>query len=170
MKFQRILLLCAALICLVSLPTLAEIYKWKDKDGVTRYTDTPPPSGTKSFATLGKKAAKTTPPSNPEAEAAKAVSKDMAQTVPAAEDATPEALAEKRRQMAETEKRNKAEKEAERKRRELNCNAAKANMQAYGQGGRIYRTNPQGEREYLGDEDLKNGLEQAQREMQENCN
>ncbi|HLD10422.1 MAG TPA: DUF4124 domain-containing protein, partial [Methylophilaceae bacterium] len=22
----------------------AEVYKWKDKDGVTRYSDTPPPS------------------------------------------------------------------------------------------------------------------------------
>lgn len=170
MKLPRVLLVCALMLGIASWTAMAEIYKWKDKDGITRYTDTPPPSGTKAFSTLGKKAAKPATAVNPEAEAAKAISKDMAQTVPAAEDTSPEALAEKRRQLAESEKRNKAEKEAEQKRRELNCNAAKANMQAYGQGGRIYRTNAQGEREYLGDEDLKNGLEQAQREIQENCN
>lgn len=148
---------------------LAEIYKWKDKDGVTRYTDTPPPNGTKSYETLGKKAGRPAQAMNAEVDAAKDPSNDKQQSAPKSEDASAEAQAEKRRQQAETEKRMKAEKEAEEKRRRQNCNMAKSNMQAYSQGGRSYRVNPQGEREYLGDADLKSGLEQAQREMQENC-
>ena len=37
------------LLCMVLLPAIAnaEIYKWKDKDGVTRYSDVPPPSNIK---------------------------------------------------------------------------------------------------------------------------
>jgi hypothetical protein len=170
MTKYRFLLLSALLLSVTSVSVLAEIYKWKDKDGVMRYTDTPPPSGTKSYQTLGKKASKPPQTSTPESEAAQSVTNDMSKVPPRSDEASPEALAEKRRQLAETEKRNKAEKEAEQKRRALNCNAAKANLQAYGQGGRIYKTNPQGEREYLGDEDLKAGLEQAQREINENCN
>lgn len=45
------------LLCVVLLPTLAsaEIYKWKDKDGVVRYSDVPPPSNVKQEPLYGKK-------------------------------------------------------------------------------------------------------------------
>ncbi len=169
MRMTRTLFVLALTLGVMTTSAFAEIYKWKDKDGVTRYTDTPPPNGVKSLSTIGRKAAKPSVPASAEVEAAKANTNDMAQTTPKIDDNSPTALAEKRRQLAETEKKNKAEKEAEQKRRELNCNTAKANFQTYSQGGRIYKTNAQGEREYLGDDDLKNGVTQAQKEMQENC-
>lgn len=170
MAKYRCLLASALLVSITSVSALAEIYKWKDKDGVTRYTDTPPPNGTKDYQTLGNKASKPPQTPSPEAAEAQSITKDMQRVSPKSEEASAEALAEKRRQLAETEKRNKAEKEAEQKRRVLNCNAAKANLQAYSQGGRIYKTNSQGERVYLGDEDLEVGMNQAQREINENCN
>ena len=50
------------LLCIVMLPTLAtaEIYKWKDKDGVVRYSDIPPPSDVKQENLYGKKTPKPT--------------------------------------------------------------------------------------------------------------
>ena len=163
MTKYRFLLLSALLLSVTSVSVLAEIYKWKDKDGVMRYTDTPPPSGTKSYQTLGKKASK---PVQGGDEDTKAMS-----GIPARVEGASEAdIAEKRRQLAETEKRNKEVKDKERKQREHNCAVAKSNYETYSQGGRMFKTNPQGEREYLGDEDLKAGLEQAQREINENCN
>jgi len=169
MTRPRILLISALIFATTHMMGWADIYKWKDKNGVTRYTDTPPPSDTTSYQTLSRKASKPAQAINPTADEARAISNDMAKQKVKSDENSPEAQAEKRRQIAEAEKRNKAEKEAEDKRRALNCNAAKANAQAYGQGGRIYKTNPQGEREYLGDEELQAGIAQAQREMQENC-
>lgn len=169
MRVTRTLFVLALTLGVLAAPAFAEIYKWKDKDGVTRYTDTPPPNGVKPLSTIGKKATKPATTTSAETDAAKLTTNDTSQTTPKIDDNSPAALAEKRRQLAETEKKNKAEKEAEQKRRELNCNTAKANFQTYSQGGRIYKTNAQGEREYLGDEDLKNGVAQAQKEMQENC-
>jgi hypothetical protein len=53
----RLLLLCLALLPLMA---SAEIYKWKDKDGVTRYSDVPPPSNIKQESIHGKSVVKPT--------------------------------------------------------------------------------------------------------------
>jgi len=54
MKFDHLIL---ALAVCIALPTLghAELYKWKDKNGQTQYTDTPPPSNIKIENMSGKK-------------------------------------------------------------------------------------------------------------------
>ena len=51
-----------------------------------------------------------------------------------------------------------------------NCKAARSNYETYNQGGRVYKMNEKGEREYMGDNDLKQGKEQAQNEINGNCN
>ena len=51
-----------------------------------------------------------------------------------------------------------------------NCKAAKANHGTYTQGGRVYKTNEKGEREYMDDKDLEEGKEKAQQRIDENCN
>jgi len=50
MKKQTILL-GILIILLISIPVGAQVYKWVDKDGVTRYSDSPPPEGVESYET-----------------------------------------------------------------------------------------------------------------------
>ena len=82
----------------------------------------------------------------------------------------PDEIAAKLRQKnAETDKNNKKEKEAQAKIKEENCKASKANLASYQQGGRVYKMNEKGEREYLDDDGLKAGAEKAQKEVSEYC-
>lgn len=167
MKFLPLLLATLALTAVSGL-SQAEIYKWKDKDGKVRYSDTPPPSNVKQEAIAGKK--KSVAPTGKEPLAPAAAVPTAATPKNSEPPANPEDLAaEQRRNNAEVEKNNKLEKEAEAKRKAENCSAAKANMETYTQGGRVYKMNEKGEREYLDDEDFKAGREKAQQEINENC-
>ena len=174
MKVRQILcVLCAALLALPLLAN-AEIYKWKDKDGSIRYSDTPPPSNIKQESITGKKALKPTgsAPLSPVSEAAK-----PATPAPTAKDdmskegkgSKEDEAAKLRQKNAEIEKKNKEEKEAQAKLKEENCKAAKANHETYVQGGRVYKMNEKGEREYMSDKDLKEGAQKTQSEVNEYC-
>jgi type IV secretory pathway VirB10-like protein len=149
----------------------AQVYKWKDKDGSIRYTDTPPPSNIKQ-ETIGSKKT-VTPAVNPtpvgesaptESVKSEAPSKDTTSTIKA-EDAA----AQIRQKNAEAEKRANQEKEAEAKRKAENCKAARVNYETYNQGGRVFKLNAKGEREFMGDNDLTAAKAQAQREINMNC-
>lgn len=174
----RFLMVICALVWV--LPATAEIYKWRDKDGSIRYTDTPPPGYAKQEPIGGKPIAKPTgkPPLSPAAATAATPGKPAEASQPAAvADGKAEAevesaidAAEQRRRNAEVEKKNKQEKEAQAKLKAENCKAAQANMETYKQGGRVYRTNEKGEREYMDDADLKQGMAKAQDEINEYCN
>jgi type IV secretory pathway VirB10-like protein len=165
------LLLVTFVLSAVSGISHAEIYKWKDKDGKVRYTDTPPPSNVRQEAIGRKKATNPTgkeplsPVDSPATAAVPAVMPKEIESPRSAEDAA----AEQRQRSAEAEKNNKKEKEAEAKRKAENCTAAKANMQSYTQGGRVYKMNEKGEREYLDESGFKEGREKAQQEINENC-
>ena len=165
--------LLAGLILLTALPTLsqADIYKWKDKDGVMRYSDTPPPSnvkleniGTKKvLKPTGKDPLSVVTGTQPAPVAAQPV------PVPMPSVSAEETAAKLRQQTAEVEKNNKQEKEAQAKIKVENCRAAKANLASYEQGGRIYKMNEKGEREYLDDAGLKQGAEKARVDVAKNC-
>jgi Domain of unknown function (DUF4124) len=167
------LLLAALALTAVSGLSQAEIYKWKDKDGTIRYSDTPPPSNVKHESMTGKKkvAAPTgnaplSPVDNPTKAAVPAViPKDIESSMSAEEVA-----AKQRQRNAEAEKNNKKEKEVQAKLKAENCTAAKANMQSYTQGGRVYKMNEKGEREYLDEKGFAEGREKAQQQINENCN
>lgn len=180
MKVQQILY--SVCVIALALPMLAnaEIYKWKDKNGVMRYSDTPPPASTK-VDTLGKKSTvKPVQAEQPavglklsgesENSAAPEVKKpkmpsDMKDPPP-----DPELEAAKlRAKNAEIEKQNKLEKEKQAKIDAENCKAAKANYQSYTQGGRIYKMNEKGEREYMDDAGFEEGKAKAQAEIQQYC-
>jgi hypothetical protein len=150
----------------------AEMYKWKDKNGVTHYTDTPPPSNIKQEALGSKKATKPTASSTPApvANAQPAPAKDAKKEIAGKEESTADEAAKKRQENAEIEKRNKQEKEAQAKLKEENCKAAKSNLASYQQGGRVYKMNEKGEREYMDDAGLKEGANKAQGEVNEYCN
>jgi FKBP-type peptidyl-prolyl cis-trans isomerase len=166
------LLLAALALTAVSGLSQAEIYKWKDKDGNVRYSDTPPPSNVKQESMSGKKkvqaptgSAPLSPVENP---ATAAVPKVMPKDVEPPKNPE-DAAAEQRQRNAEAEKNNKKEKEADAKRKAENCTSAKANMQTYTQGGRVYKMNEKGEREYMDESGFKAGREKAQQEINENC-
>jgi type IV secretory pathway VirB10-like protein len=164
-------LLLAVLVLTVSGLGQAEVYKWKDKDGTTKYSDTPPPSNIKQEAIRGKKKA-TVPTGNAPLSPVQPAPVIPVGGVPIDVEPprSPEDIAaEERQQKAEAEKNNKKEKEADAKRKAENCSAAKANMQTYTQGGRVYEMNEKGERVYMDESGFKAGREKAQQEINENC-
>lgn len=149
------------LVCLLALPCAAhaQIYKWKDKDGVMRYADTPPPGNTSYEILNGGKNSTTVPDAIKLPAANKAKQETGQKTEQPAEAAeTPEQA--KQRQAAE---------EAQRKARERNCSVARANLNTFQQGGRISRMTEQGEREYFDDAALAREIEKAKREIAEFC-
>jgi len=182
-------LLWMMLSVLVALPIAvnAEVYKWKDKDGVTRYSDTPPPSNVQKLPVSSKKpvvapSTAATPiesaaPAAPTEGAKGAAPATAAAPAPASDSvdakkkpaASPETDAIKRQKEAEEEKKKAEKKEAELKQKQQNCDNAKKNLANYKIGGRMSRANEKGEREYLGDADIAAGLEQAQKEIDEFC-
>lgn len=152
----------------------AQVYKWKDKDGSIRYTDTPPPSNIQQETIIKKKTE--TPIASPAPVATPSQVQNPAQVsnpnssfkeIPSPEAEA--AAAQMRQRKAEDEKRAKQEKEAEAKRKADNCKAARANYQAYNQGGRVYKMNEKGEREYMDNKELNAGKAQAQQEINMNC-
>ncbi len=161
MRLKQLLYL-AFMIALAS-PILADaqIYKWKDKNGVTRYSDTPPPDNVK-VDKIGKE--KTTNSTPPAAKDTKPVETNGGQVD--AEDAA----AKLRARNAEIEKKNNEEKAAQAKLKAENCRAAKADYETFAQGGRIYQVNEKGEREYFDDAGLNERKAKAQSEMQQYCN
>jgi hypothetical protein len=145
----------------------AEIYKWKDKNGEIRYSDTPPPSNIKQEA-IGKKKAVSPTGQVP---LAPVVSGQSAPSSGAKKEAMKEDDAAKKRQVdAEVDKKSRLEKEKQEAVKAENCKTAKANLENYTQGGRIYKMNEKGEREYVSDAGLEEGKAKAQQEINENCN
>jgi len=161
------LLLVLTIFSSLPLVSQAEIYKWKDKDGTIRYTDTPPPSNIK-LETIGSK--KVVQPTGKEPLAPVASGQAEPSKVTADPQNKEDAAAKLRQRNAEVEKKNKQEKEAQAKLKAENCKAAKANYETYSQGGRVYKMNENGEREYMDDKDLQAGKEQAQKDINQNCN
>lgn len=149
---------------LIALPIAAnaEVHKYKDANGNWVYSDVAPAPNVKQ-ETIGKKIAQPTgvaPLSkvaepSPDALGKAQLSKDQA--------------AAKRQQSAEQDKKNKEVKDAQDKEREANCKYAKSNLAAYTQGGRIYKTNEKGERDYLDDKAIDSAKVQAQKDVEENC-
>ncbi|MEQ1601860.1 MAG: DUF4124 domain-containing protein [Methylophilaceae bacterium] len=135
----------------------AEIYKWKDDKGNSLYSDVPPPSNVQT-SVLGAK--KTVPAQQVAPKASTNITK-----LPVSQ----EEAAAKRQKNAEDAKKKDQVQEAELKQKQENCTKAKADYQLHKQGGRIYKMNEKGEREYLDDASLAKGLEQAQSDMDKYC-
>lgn len=165
---KSIYMLLLLMIFGASSSSYAEIYKWKDKNGAIRYSDTPPPSNVKQEAIGGKKVV--SPTGKEPLTSIENTPPAKVSDLPTAPVNSEDAAATQRQRNAEAEKNNKQEKEAEAKRKAENCKAAKANFETYTQGGRIYKMNEKGEREYVNDAGLEEGKAKAQQEINENCN
>ena len=178
---RLVILLCSVLI----LPALAhaEIYKWKDKNGVVRYSDVPPPSNIKYESLRGKKTSKpivSEPSAEVEADANLSSNKEKLATdkVLADKAAMPKDVnksdgkidaAAKRAQEAEQQKKLDEAKQAELKLQQANCKTARINLATYTNGGRIIRTNEKGERSYLSDDDISRAKADAQKDVEKYC-
>jgi hypothetical protein len=181
---KPILALMCAVLLTWSMNALAQVYKWKDANGITRYSDVPP-TGVKIEQISGKKpikpaqteaqpaeaTANTTPAASPQANNG-APSGDAAKTAAGKKDEKPlskEEAAKKRSEDAEKAKKEAAVKAERDKTKAENCEKAKGNFNTYKQGGRISRMNNDGERELLDDQEIDKGLVDAQKEVDEYC-
>ncbi|MDR3088110.1 MAG: DUF4124 domain-containing protein [Azoarcus sp.] len=175
-------------LALIALPASAEIYKWKDKDGKTHFSDMPP-NGADIKVTPTSRRAKSTKPAitdfvpepeeedaAPEGDAAKAPeSAEGAKGEKDAKDAKPKTLAErdkdfKERRAAEAEARAKAEKESSKAAyRAQECERAKNQHAALTSGIRIARPSSNG-REYLNDAERAAEIERVKGLVDTFCN
>ncbi len=146
----------------------AEIIKYKSETGNWAYSDVPPPPTIKQEV-VGKR--KTVPIGvTPVATATSVDAKKTGKSkVVNSKDIDNEIAALKRQKIAEQEKHNKEVADEQVKIKADNCKAARANLAAYTQGGRIYKTNDKGERDYLDDKALDAGKVQTQQDVETNC-
>ena len=153
------LLLLLTMLALVPVGAQADVYKWRDSNGAVRYSDIPPASNV-PYETLhgGRKT-----PSTPSAD----VTPSPQPANPPAPPADDAAL--RRQQQAEQEKTEQQNKEAQQQSRQQNCATARANLQKYKVGGRIMTMDAEGQRRYLSDAEIGQGLEQAQKDVAESC-
>ena len=171
MKAGSLLVWAVFMAAMSPLLAQAEIYKWKDKDGTTRYSDVPPPSNIKNES-IGKKI-----PKAPAATAVAPVGNGSSPVANAGSTATPkdgvplskEDAAAKRAQEAEAQKKADEVKQAELKFRQESCAAARNNLRMYSNGGRIMTTDEKGERRYLGDDEIGKGKADAQQAVEKFC-
>lgn len=143
--------------CLLwSIQASAEIYKWRDEKGVMNYSDVPPQSGANSTqkikaATVPNDVPLTRSDAYQREEAASANRKPVENR-----ESAPSAEAEALKAMQE---RLKAQ----------NCAAARSNYRNYAVGGRMQNVNESGQKEYLTDDQIREGQARAQQEIDENC-
>jgi Skp family chaperone for outer membrane proteins len=160
MKSGHLVLVMLALSA-TAMSSHAEIYKWKDKNGATRYSDTPPPSNIKQEAIGKKKAIEPTGQAPLAPVAAKEGKKE--------EMSKEDEAAKKRQAEAEADKKAKQEKEKQELAQAENCKLARANLATFKNGGRITKTDENGERIYLDDKDIEKGKVQAQEDVNKYC-
>jgi Domain of unknown function (DUF4124) len=146
-------------IGLAAAPIDAETYKWKDADGKVHYSDEPPPANAKEETTV--KSRKQAAPAAP--------------TEKGAATAKPETYTEqefefKKRQVEKAE-REAAEKKiaAEAAEKKQGCDRARAQLRTLQAGGRVTRTNTQGEREYLNDAQIGQEIDRAKKSADSWC-
>lgn len=148
-------LVAALLGVCVCAPATPAMYRWVDENGVTVYSQSPPPSGD---AVKLKK-----------------------QRAPGADDAAPtrEQLQDRRRQaLDEPEARNEAEagrtQQAKRAEDELqraaNCAAARANLETLQNLGRRMIRTPDGRVLRLSEDQVRTQIEKSQMQIEELCN
>lgn len=131
----------------------APVYKWVDDNGVTHY-GSQPPSGSQFKATgvrakkTNKQALQARMSSDADMRAAQQTRKDFEQEEAANAEAT----------------RKEIEKE-----RAANCEKARDQLEAYDTAPRLYRPLPDGDREYLSDEELDAERANARRQVREWC-
>jgi hypothetical protein len=160
---KKILLFAA--IAIFAATAAAQQYKWVDKDGKTRYGDTPP-AGVKATPLKG--------PSRPsEAPAGKSAASSGAKDGKAAARAlTPaeqDAEFRKRQQAAQKTAEKDQQSASEKEQRRENCARAQEQQRAYQSGQRVARTDSKGERYFLDEAQVSAELTKANALVNQLC-
>jgi hypothetical protein len=176
MKVQQILSAICLIALVLPMTVNAEIYKWKDRNGVMIYSDTPPPENVnvRTIGPTGVDKQVKPKPSQSEIEdevqaKQSAENTETVKTPPPVTDPKLQAVRARAKQ-AEIDRQAKLDKEKQAEVNAQNCKTAKANYQTYAQGGRIYKINEQGERVYEDDAGLAAGKAKAEADMRKYCN
>lgn len=157
----------AIAVLLATATVAAQVYKWVDKDGQVQYTDTPPPPGAAKVEAKKINSTVATPTS-PSAAAIGAKPADVAQSPKdKAKDAAKEA--EKRKTDASNVAKKDEETQRNAKANEERCKAATSNLREYESGRQIARTNDNGERVILGDDERAAEAAKMRLAMTETC-
>ena len=153
-------LLIFGVLLAVAAGASAQLYRWVDKDGKVRYTDTPPPAGVKARTFRA-------PAGAPPADAPEAAAKDAPKgpLTPAQQEQ------EFRKRQLEAqkgrEKDDQANRDAETK--QANCARARQALATLESGQRITRTDAKGERAFLEDDARAQETERARQSVREWC-
>ncbi|MCF8192948.1 MAG: DUF4124 domain-containing protein [Candidatus Methylopumilus sp.] len=147
----------ALILSLMLMPIMAsaEVYKWREPNGVMRYSDVPPPSNIKLESLQGRPAVGLT---------------NLPPLAPVEGDIT----SELKRAKAQPNKQKIAEKADALSAEELqlkqkNCKAAQANLATYQLGGRIATVNEKGERVILSSTEIAQAKIEAQADVKQYC-
>ncbi len=170
---NKLMLLACGLALLPGVAMSTDVYKWKDASGNIRYSDMPPSGNTPYSLITGKKPERAK--AQEDSAAAAQADADAAKSGMTGGDKTgaassKEIEAKKRKAEAEKQQKQEQQKQEEQKIRDQNCANAKSNLQNYKQGGRMYKFDDKGERQYLDDKDIASGLQKAQQEVDQWCN
>jgi|KBSMisStandDraft_5_1062788.scaffolds.fasta_scaffold351631_2 predicted component of type VI protein secretion system len=166
-----VVVLTALLGATLALPAAAQ-WKWRDQNGHTQYSDTPPPPSVADKDILqrpggatggARHAATTAPMATPPASAASGAPTLAPKTV----DNELEAKRKKTEQEAEDKK--KAEDAKVAAARAENCARAKAQQRTLDSGVRLSRTNDKGEREFLDDKARAKEAERTRDALASEC-
>jgi len=140
----------------------AQVYCWNTKDGKRQCGDTPPP-GVKATAISGPSAPAAPPPpaADPSGKAAK-----KGPLTPAEQEQ------EFRKRQLEAQKAREKEQQAKEQAqaKQENCESARAALRTLESGLRIARTDKDGERYYLDEQQIAQETERARQMVQKNCN
>jgi Domain of unknown function (DUF4124) len=160
-NMTKIFTLIAQTLIFLAFPMAAsaDIYQWKDAEGRTQYSDQPPSDRPARLIKSG-------------AAAEKVAEKTDSGSEEKAEKKGPKSLQERdqesRKRKIEAEKAEKqaAEKANEKK---LACADARNTMKSLEEGGRLYRHDEKGEKNYIDDKALVKEMSDAKANVSKNC-
>lgn len=149
--------LAATVLSLAATGASAEICRWKDANGRTQYSDTPP-AGVVCEGQIKKprpSSGAAAPAAQPSAGSKNYQELDME-------------FRKRRTEKEEAEKKAQLQKEAAEQKKAA-CDEARARVAGLQSGGRVAKYDANGQLQYLGDDDIKKSLADAQRAASEAC-
>jgi Domain of unknown function (DUF4124) len=158
----------AALACLMLASPAEAQWKWRDSRGQVHISDIPPPRDIPDKDVLQRpdltvRKAAAAPP------AAAAPASAAAVAAPAKAPVDPELDERKRKAEQEQAARQKADEKKQQAARNENCQRAREQLATLDSGIRMVRTKPDGEREYLSDEQRASEAQRARTIIASDC-
>lgn len=147
-------ILCALTVLLATAPMAAEVYRTVESDGTVSYSDRPEGADAKLVHVVTHE-----PPAPPPATQANSGAKTPS-TAPSADSADGQS---KQNAAPEPTAAEKAEQ------RQKNCKIARERVERYSTAHRLYRTTPDGEREYLNDAEIDEARARAAADVETWC-